>query len=399
MELIIWRWSTAVQLTSVVMIAVFFVVLSRSVRVANLRWWVTAWLANLVALGVANSFWIFQPQSTLSQGVLRGLYMGGKTAFVVFLVLGAWALKRPGSRMPSDRLVWAGVALYGLCGALLVRGIVQLGVVQQGAMGVFFTIGTVLLLRAPLERPLAWLVTGFALRSVLAFVESASYAIQSFPDGTFSEQVQGWSALVSAAHSSFDSGTEWLIALGCVLWLSERTQRELRDYNQALLSAQEELRRLADRDPLTGLVNRRGLPAILRRVQPEGATLLFFDLDDFKQINDLQGHQAGDRCLQRFASALEESFRPEDAIVRYAGDEFLVVAAGLGPEAMEQRIAGLRGLLGADPFSTRIRFSVGTATLPAGGDPEAALEQADEAMYRAKQQAQVQGRGQGMRVV
>ena len=114
----------------------------------------------------------------------------------------------------------------------------------------------------------------------------------------------------------FDGGAEWLIALGCVLALSDRVQRELRQTNESLLEAQEDLRRVADRDPLTALDNRRTLPGALRSVQPEGALILFFDLDGFKQINDSYGHHAGDLCLKRFAEALRESFRPRDFVVR-----------------------------------------------------------------------------------
>ena len=81
--------------------------------------------------------------------------------------------------------------------------------------------------------------------------------------------------LFLAASSSFDSGVEWLLALGCVLALSERSQRELRRTNAELLEAQEGLRRLADRDPLTALQNRRALPEVFRDVRP--GEPIFFD--------------------------------------------------------------------------------------------------------------------------
>src|SRR6185503_2890398 len=153
--------------------------------------------------------------------------------------------------------------------------------------------------------------------------------------------------------------------------------------NAELLAAQEGLRRLVDRDPLTALANRRSLPEVFRAVQPKGATLLFFDLDGFKHINDRHGHQVGDECLKRFAAGLLESFRPGDAVIRYAGDEFLVVANGLDKAAIEERVARLRERLsfGAGP---QVRFSLGLAELATGGQPEAALEAADHAMYQAK---------------
>jgi diguanylate cyclase (GGDEF)-like protein len=385
MELLIWRWSTVVQLTSLVMIAVFFAALTRSVQVARLGWWVLAWTSNLAALAVAVSFWFLQPESPLGVVLLRGLYMGAKTAFVVFLIQGAWALKRPGTQLVRTPAAAAGIVIYAILGGLLVSGVDLLGVVQQGALGILFGLGTLLLLRGPLEGSMTWLVAGFALRSLLSFVESAAYAVALFPAGTFSEGLTVRAAIFTAAHSFLDSGTEWLTALGCVLALSERTQRELREYNTALLEAQEGLRRMADRDPLTALANRRILPAVLRSAQPAGATVLFFDLDDFKAINDLHGHQVGDECLRRFANALRESFRPDDAIIRHGGDEFLVVAGGIEASLIADRLDRLRDRLrDTSAFGPLITFSVGIAELEAGDRPESAVQAADEAMYRAK---------------
>jgi diguanylate cyclase (GGDEF)-like protein len=188
-----------------------------------------------------------------------------------------------------------------------------------------------------------------------------------------------------SSTSSFDAGSEWFIALGCVLAVSDRAQRELARTNQNLLFAQEHLRRLADRDPLTALDNRRALPDVFRTVQPDGAVLLFFDLDGFKQINDRHGHAVGDRCLKRFAVAVRESFRPSDAVIRYGGDEFLVVAPGLDRTSALDRVERLRVRLTADPGGEpRIRFSCGVAELPPGGSPDAALHAADRAMYASK---------------
>jgi diguanylate cyclase (GGDEF)-like protein len=126
------------------------------------------------------------------------------------------------------------------------------------------------------------------------------------------------------------------------------------------------------------------LPEALRAVQPDGALLLFFDIDGFKQINDRLGHPTGDLCLKRFADALKDCFRPSDFVVRYAGDEFVVVAPGLQDTGVAERLARLRELLRGGVAGPEIRFSVGTAALAPGGHPEAALEAADEAMYAAR---------------
>jgi diguanylate cyclase (GGDEF)-like protein len=218
---------------------------------------------------------------------------------------------------------------------------------------------------------------------MLALVEAVAYTAQVTP--FFSSETATTAAGFLSAHSSFDTGAEWLIALGCVLAVAGRTQHELRTQNERLLAAQEDLRRLADRDPLTGLDNRRSLPGVFRIVQPKGATLLFFDIDHFKSINDLHGHHVGDECLKGFAGALRDCFRPSDTVLRFAGDEFLVIANGLDRSAVDDRVAHLRSRMresvGALPVLT---FSVGIADLPAGGDPEQALRAADRSMYRTK---------------
>jgi diguanylate cyclase (GGDEF)-like protein len=153
------------------------------------------------------------------------------------------------------------------------------------------------------------------------------------------------------------------------------------------------LRKLVERDPLTGLANRRSLDQIFDEVRPTGATLLFFDLDDFKQVNDLHGHQTGDECLRRFASALRECFRPTDEIVRYAGDEFLVVAQGLDHASAEERVHQARRHLRAlAEDAPHVSFSVGISALRPGSDPEQALRAADESMYQAKEARQRHGR-------
>jgi diguanylate cyclase (GGDEF)-like protein len=379
MELLLWQWSTVVQVTSAVMIAVFWVVLARSDPRAELRWWVRAWTANLIALSLTVMYWYLELPPAVVPLAFAG-YLAGKTTFLLLLLQGAWALVRPGAVLFSPRVLVTAAAIMACLGAVVFTQLNLLGVGQHAVMAVLLGGGAIALAR---QRSVRWLVAGLSVRAVLALIEAVAYTAQVTP--LFSDAFATTAAGFLSAHSSFDTGAEWLIALGCVLAVAERTQHELRARNERLLAAQEDLRRLADRDPLTGLDNRRALPAIFRTAQPSGATMLFFDIDNFKSINDLHGHHIGDECLKSFADALRESFRPNDTVLRFAGDEFLVIACGLDRLAVDDRVARLRARmrdgLGELPVFS---FSVGIAELPAGGDPLQALQAADRSMYRTK---------------
>jgi diguanylate cyclase (GGDEF)-like protein len=387
MELFLWRWSTATQVTSLVIIAAFFAALARGTPRAELRWWRLAWLANLLALVVTLNFWYFEPPDWTAP-LVRFSYLWAKTAFVWLFVQGCWALLRPGTAVVHERSALLAVTAFAAAGVLLFSSVALVGVAQHGLMAVVFGVAVVVMAR-PRDRSLTWLAVGLAIRATLAAAEAVAYGMQAMTPDFAAQATHEITSVFLSSHSSLDTAAEWLLALGSVLAISERSQRELRAYNQQLLNVQEDLRRLIDRDPLTALSNRRALPEIFRAVQPVGATLLFFDLDNFKHINDLHGHQTGDLCLQRFADSLRDSFRPDDAVVRYAGDEFLVVASGLTVSGCNERLGRLQERL---RFRSRkdgppIRFSVGIAQLPPGGNPEAALEAADKAMYRAKDDA------------
>ncbi len=382
MELLLWRWSTAVQVTSALTLAVFFTVLARSVRRPELRLWNLAWLANFGAISIALIFWFFQPEGVVAFLVRAG-YLAGKTAFIVLLIDGAWASVHAGQTVLTGRRRAAFVVLFALVGGLFLSSIPLLGLVQHSVIAVLLLTAAVASTRVR-DRWMIWLAAAFLVRGVLAATEAAAYAIRSLPESANQFLYQPAGFLISTS-SSWDTGAEWLLALGCVLVVSGRIQRELRLSNQDLVSAQEELRTLADRDALTGLYNRRSLPALLRAVQPAGAKLLFFDLDGFKGINDSLGHHVGDLCLKRFGEALRACFRPDDGVVRYAGDEFLVIASGLGSDAIDERVATLRGKLSEHQLETPpIGFSVGVAELAPGGVPDEALKAADSAMYGRK---------------
>jgi len=157
--------------------------------------------------------------------------------------------------------------------------------------------------------------------------------------------------------------------------------------------AEHELRRLADTDPLTGLLNRRAWHLRAERLLADarrrgaGVALLMLDVDHFKRINDRWGHGAGDRALQAVAKALLHNARRDDLVCRHGGEEFCVLLVGVDAEACRDIDTRLRESLhrtAAIVEGLSMSFSSGLALGRAGDDVHTLLQRADAAMYAAK---------------
>lgn len=146
-------------------------------------------------------------------------------------------------------------------------------------------------------------------------------------------------------------------------------------------------------DPLTGLYNRRYADSILSRELDRAKrfnlqlSILFTDIDNFKQVNDNFGHGTGDAILKEFGGILQESLRTHDVAARYGGEEFVIIM----PETAESgaKIYGERFLercrTHAFPKDLKITFSGGISAYPSHGDsPESIMEQADIGLYYSK---------------
>lgn len=156
------------------------------------------------------------------------------------------------------------------------------------------------------------------------------------------------------------------------------------------------LRKIAFRDPLTGLGNRYFLEARLAdevgragRDQGYAFSLLMVDLDDFKAVNDTWGHDIGDGVLRELAHFLRRQVRARDGCARLGGDEFVVVLSGAD---LEGRVAALSRMMEALEALNQTRrqplcLSIGGATWSIDGrTPEALIKVADRAMYLDKRQ-------------
>jgi diguanylate cyclase (GGDEF)-like protein len=158
---------------------------------------------------------------------------------------------------------------------------------------------------------------------------------------------------------------------------------------------------IASTDALTGLANRRSfsdaLDAAIARADNEGGevAILYLDLDAFKPVNDVHGHETGDLVLVEVARRLREAARETDAVARLGGDEFLLLLgnldAGGGREVaklVRERLGrSLRRPVELDAGAVTVTASVGIAVYPHDArGPEALLAAADQAMYRCKRE-------------
>jgi diguanylate cyclase len=166
---------------------------------------------------------------------------------------------------------------------------------------------------------------------------------------------------------------------------------------QALEDANQQLKDVAARDSLTGMYNRRHFNDLLTQIFAESSrygsdlSCMMIDLDNFKEVNDTLGHQAGDDLLRLTASVIERSIRDADVAVRYGGDEFIVLLPQTNPteaRASAQRILDIfRSDVDRDmPSASIATLSIGLASRqgeePRDGD--ALVQLADEALYLAK---------------
>ncbi len=168
----------------------------------------------------------------------------------------------------------------------------------------------------------------------------------------------------------------------------------LADRAASMRQARDSALQLADRDALTGALNRRGLQARLAdlmvgRESGQGTTLLFADIDHFKRLNDLLGHAEGDRALKLVAAGIQQEIRASDLLARQGGDEFVAVLPELEAdqavhiaERIRARVQTMAPAAGfADPVLT---VSIGLAQARPDETAEALLSRADTAMYEAK---------------
>ncbi len=170
-------------------------------------------------------------------------------------------------------------------------------------------------------------------------------------------------------------------------WRLRQAQRD----QERITAESDSLRRLSTIDPLTGVLNRRGIEGALvnRAAGLVETAVLVIDIDHFKHVNDVHGHAAGDEVLRRVGSAIAAAVRASDTVGRWGGEEFVVVSGYCPPQHAVNLAQKIRARIAAataeDPGGVPVTASVGVAMLREAKDFAQGFQLADAALYRAKQ--------------
>lgn len=296
---------------------------------------------------------------------------------------------------------------------------------ERGALSLSLADGTIVLRRPYAIEDLGRVIPHDPLMSAVNSARSGLIRLSSPIDGikrlVVFEHLSNNPLFVSVALSEKEILSEWRSAaqvqLACVLLviaviglcaryviksmkLRRESDRALRTAHEQIVLANAQLAELAEHDGLTGILNRRAfdhrLEEILGQSRRYGrpVSLVLFDVDHFKTYNDRYGHPAGDECLRRVAAALSNAMRrPGDVLARYGGEEFVAIlpdtAAGGAREvanAAREQVERLE-LRHTASVEGIVTVSVGVASTNGGTldlTPGALIEQADKALYRAK---------------
>ena len=165
---------------------------------------------------------------------------------------------------------------------------------------------------------------------------------------------------------------------------AERRTHELKQLNKLLNVESKVLKDQAERDPLTGALNRSGIQAIFTE-ELKVLSLMFVDIDHFKKVNDEYGHTIGDEILKIFAKLLSENSRTTDFLARWGGEEFLLVCPNTDLFSTADLAEDIREIIESSKWPKGIRLTASFGIAQRDNEsPTAFIDRADKALYAAK---------------
>ena len=221
-----------------------------------------------------------------------------------------------------------------------------------------------------------------------AGVQFAAVVVSSTASPEFAQQLIAYS-------SFFDVLLEMLFGIGLIIWAMEDTERRLAALHARTVDDTRRSKRKATLDPLTDTHNRFFLDEIRPQLESSdaGGSIVLIDVDGLKRINDTEGHEEGDRAIWTVANAIKKLVRGNDHVIRWGGDEFLVVLPGMDEDLARRRFYMLPSKIdevkqssrsAGKPYMKFLAASVGVHIYSKRIPLDVAISQADRIMYERK---------------
>lgn len=371
-----------VQAAGVGLLALVFLYVSRETRNRVLQAMGFAWLFLFLALASLATF----TQIAIPFGTFP--YQFFKVLYFVALVVAA-------HRMSQDSPLGRPLDVAALVSVAASFAVVFL--VHSGSLfyAIHMSIGVI-----------AWLLVAvLALRSRVEGLGKTLSALFAFLTAVLHVVYVALFAFSAANHDRslpflaytgfYDLFLEMPFGIGLIIWALEDTERKLTSVHASVLEDSMRSRKRAQLDQLTDTYNRLYLDENrpILSSDPAGGSIVLIDVDDMKAINDSRGHEEGDKAIWTVGAAIKKLTRGDDYVVRWGGDEFLVVLPGMDEEAARKRFYMLPGKLEEVKRSPRhARFayqdflsaSVGVTPYSARIPFDTAIQTADKMMYDRK---------------
>jgi len=360
-----------VRAAGTILLFIVFLLLYRKFRRPAFLDWIASWGFFLAGIGIESLSGASQPRNFALNVALL--------AHVFFLLRGVWRFGRERDASRPVEMLWA-LPVLGVAWLLSTLAAPDGWVtcIQAAA----YLITAVAFLRA----------TGSAGGRLLLTAAFFLWAVEA--------GVVGWAHLTGPAvppnfhmYALFiEMFLEMTVGVGIIILLFEASQAELRREMDRLVESDSQAKQMGIRDRLTGLYNRHYFNDVIRRElalsvrHGRALSVLLIDVDRFKEINDIRGHQVGDEVLQFVANYLTACVRESDLVFRWGGDEFLVLLTQADEASAAQKAEELGRNLPHIPGAEHLQptLSVGWATHRAKAEFPRTLAEADARMYEMK---------------
>jgi diguanylate cyclase (GGDEF)-like protein len=377
------QFSLLVQAAGTVLLFVVFLLLYRKFRRPPFLDWIASWGFFLLSLFL---LWFVRSPLVAPPRLLLLAQLAAMMAHVFFLLRGVWRFRAEQPKSHPMEMLWA-VPVMAAAWWL-------------SSMPVIPAVGWA----APLSflRAAAYIITSVAFAVTPGSAGGRAILSLSFLAWGVERAVIGFAYLRyrdmivmphALQYSYFvEMFLEMTIGVGIIILLFEASQAQLQEEMQRLVESDSQAKEMGIRDRLTGLYNRHYFNDVIRRElarsrrHGSGLSVLLIDVDRFKEINDVRGHQVGDEVLQFVANYLTACVRESDLVFRWGGDEFLVLLTHSDEATAAQKAEELGRRLPHIPGAEQLQptLSVGWATHRPKAEFPKTLAEADARMYEMK---------------